>query len=250
MLIFGTGGMSHQIQGKRAGLINKDFDKRFPRRSDARPRGAGANPARSNICARRATEGIELVMWLIMRGALGDKVEEVYRFYHVPASNTAVGHIILEESIDAPAARRRRRHENHARRRRAPSASSISTRIKNIAGIEVVAAVGRRADQTREVADKYGIPHGPPTLDEALEHAGHGRRDPVHADADAREPGDPVHEGRQARDDRDSARRHSARRARRSSTRREETGVSHGRAHAALQSLASMDSPAHQEAAS
>jgi protocatechuate 4,5-dioxygenase beta chain len=41
-------------------------------------------------------EGIEMVMWLIMRGALGDKVEETYRFYTVPASNTAVGHIILE----------------------------------------------------------------------------------------------------------------------------------------------------------
>jgi protocatechuate 4,5-dioxygenase beta chain len=40
-------------------------------------------------------EGIEMVMWLIMRGALDDKVDEVYRFYTVPASNTAVGHIIL-----------------------------------------------------------------------------------------------------------------------------------------------------------
>jgi protocatechuate 4,5-dioxygenase beta chain len=35
-------------------------------------------------------------MWLVMRGALDDKVDEVYRFYTVPASNTAVGHIILE----------------------------------------------------------------------------------------------------------------------------------------------------------
>jgi hypothetical protein len=43
-------------------------------------------------------EGIEMVMWLIMRGALDDKVDEVYRFYTVPASNTAVGHIILENS--------------------------------------------------------------------------------------------------------------------------------------------------------
>ena len=41
-------------------------------------------------------EGIEMVMWLIMRGALDDEVDEVYRFYTVPASNTAVGHIILE----------------------------------------------------------------------------------------------------------------------------------------------------------
>ena len=41
-------------------------------------------------------EGIEMVMWLVMRGALPDNVDEVYRFYTVPASNTAVGHIILE----------------------------------------------------------------------------------------------------------------------------------------------------------
>ena len=40
--------------------------------------------------------GIELVMWLIMRGALEADAREVYRFYHVPASNTAVGHIIFE----------------------------------------------------------------------------------------------------------------------------------------------------------
>jgi protocatechuate 4,5-dioxygenase beta chain len=42
------------------------------------------------------SEGIEMVMWMIMRGAIDDDVREVYRFYHVPASNTALGHIILE----------------------------------------------------------------------------------------------------------------------------------------------------------
>ena len=47
------------------------------------------------------SEGIELVMWLIMRGALGAEVEELYRFYHVPGSNTAVGHIVLR-SVDTP----------------------------------------------------------------------------------------------------------------------------------------------------
>jgi len=41
------------------------------------------------------TEGIEMVMWLIMRGALGDDVAELHRHYHVPASNTAVGHLVL-----------------------------------------------------------------------------------------------------------------------------------------------------------
>jgi protocatechuate 4,5-dioxygenase, beta chain len=53
-------------------------------------------------------EGIEMVMWLIMRGALDDKVDEVYRFYTVPASNTAVGHIILENRRGKPAAKHKR----------------------------------------------------------------------------------------------------------------------------------------------
>ena len=42
------------------------------------------------------SEGIELVMWLVMLGALGKHPKELYRFYHVPASNTALGHIVLE----------------------------------------------------------------------------------------------------------------------------------------------------------
>jgi len=52
-------------------------------------------------------EGIEMVMWLVMRGALDDKVDEVYRFYTVPASNTAVGHIILENRARKGAVKRR-----------------------------------------------------------------------------------------------------------------------------------------------
>jgi protocatechuate 4,5-dioxygenase beta chain len=50
-----------------------------------------------------------MVMWLVMRGALDEKVKEVYRFYTVPASNTAVGHIILENGVKAakkPAAKK------------------------------------------------------------------------------------------------------------------------------------------------
>jgi protocatechuate 4,5-dioxygenase beta chain len=45
------------------------------------------------------SEGVELVMWLIMRGALNRNVKELHRFYHVPASNTAVGHLILENTL-------------------------------------------------------------------------------------------------------------------------------------------------------
>ena len=95
VVIFGTGGMSHQLQGPRAGLINPDFDTAFLDNLTADPQKLAAMP-HIEYLREAGSEGIELVMWLIMRGALDDRVREVRRFYHVPASNTAVGHIILE----------------------------------------------------------------------------------------------------------------------------------------------------------
>jgi protocatechuate 4,5-dioxygenase beta chain len=95
VVIFGTGGMSHQLQGPRAGLINKEFDKRFLDNLTRDPDSLVRIP-HIEYLRETGSEGIEMVMWLIMRGALDDAVKEVYRFYHVPASNTALGHIILE----------------------------------------------------------------------------------------------------------------------------------------------------------
>jgi len=106
VVIFGTGGMSHQIQGPRAGLINRDFDTRFLDGLTRDPEALAKIPPLEYL-REAGNEAIELVMWLIMRGALGDKVDEVYRFYHVPASSTGVGSIILET---------REFHEQQARR--------------------------------------------------------------------------------------------------------------------------------------
>ena len=93
--VWGTGGMSHQLQGPRAGLINREFDTAFLDRLVADPEGLAKLPHIEYV-REAGSEGIELVMWLIMRGALARDAREVYRFYHVPASNTAVGHMILE----------------------------------------------------------------------------------------------------------------------------------------------------------
>lgn len=93
--IFGTGGMSHQLQGERAGIINQDFDTDFLNRLGGDPDSLAKIP-HADYIMEAGSEGIELVMWLIMRGALDDKVNEVYRHYHVPVSNTAAGLIILE----------------------------------------------------------------------------------------------------------------------------------------------------------
>jgi protocatechuate 4,5-dioxygenase beta chain len=94
--IWGTGGMSHQLQGPRAGLINREFDNQFLDRLINDPEAQAAVP-HIDYVREAGSEGIELVMWLIARGAMGDKPPKVvHRFYHVPASNTAVGHLILE----------------------------------------------------------------------------------------------------------------------------------------------------------
>jgi len=92
--VWGTGGMSHQLQGLRAGLINPEFDNAFLDRLADYPSEL-RKITRLEYIQEAGTEGIELIMWMIMRGALGEKVEELYRFYHVPASNTAVGHMVL-----------------------------------------------------------------------------------------------------------------------------------------------------------
>ncbi|MCW5667812.1 MAG: protocatechuate 3,4-dioxygenase [Piscinibacter sp.] len=100
--IWGTGGMSHQLQGPRAGLINREWDNRFLDRLIAEPAALAQVPHLEYV-EEAGSEGIELVMWLIARGAMADvaggKAPTVaHRFYHVPASNTAVGHLILENT--------------------------------------------------------------------------------------------------------------------------------------------------------
>jgi protocatechuate 4,5-dioxygenase beta chain len=97
VVIMGTGGMSHQISGPRAGLINSAFDKAFLDGLSQDPERL-INIPHLEYMREAGAEGIEMVMWLIMRGALDEHVKEVYRFYTVPASNTAVGHIILENA--------------------------------------------------------------------------------------------------------------------------------------------------------
>lgn len=97
--VWGTGGMSHQIQGARAGLINLPWDIQFMDDLINDPETLQHKP-HLEYMIEAGSEGVELIMWLIMRGAMGDKVNEVYRFNHVPASNTSVGHLILTPQED------------------------------------------------------------------------------------------------------------------------------------------------------
>ena len=92
--VWGTGGMSHQLQGPRAGLINAEWDNDF---LDGMIGDTDRLRHVPHIDYLRETgsEGIEMVMWLIMRGALGKRTAALHRHYHVPCSNTAIGHLVL-----------------------------------------------------------------------------------------------------------------------------------------------------------
>jgi len=100
--VWGTGGMSHQLQGPRGGLINSEFDHMFLDSLVGDPETTAQIPHVEYV-REAGSEGIELVMWLIARGAMGDlhggsAPLERHRLYHVPASNTAVGQLVLEEA--------------------------------------------------------------------------------------------------------------------------------------------------------
>jgi protocatechuate 4,5-dioxygenase beta chain len=129
VVVFGTGGMSHQISGPRAGLINSKFDKAFLDNLSRDPKKLTRIP-HLEYMREAGAEGIEMVMWLVMRGALDDKVDEVYRFYTVPASNTAVGHIILENKRGASRSAAKPRGKSPAK---SPVAKSPATKTKRAA---------------------------------------------------------------------------------------------------------------------
>ena len=197
VVIFGTGGLSHQISGPRAGLINSKWDKAFLDNLSKDPKKLTRIP-HIDYMREAGAEGIEMVMWLIMRGALDDKVDEVYRFYTVPASNTAVGHIILENRARRAGTRKvagKSKRETAGKSRQAAARKSHSPysqqgntmkicvagqgafgqkhldALKRIPGVEVTSLVGGNQDATAEVAKKYGIPHHTGDLSEGIKRA-------------------------------------------------------------------------------
>ena len=93
--VLGTGGLSHQLDGERAGFINKKFDLEFMNSLQDNPAWA-TQFSIHELVEKTGTQGVELLMWLAMRGALGPSVKEIHRNYHIPISNTATGVIALE----------------------------------------------------------------------------------------------------------------------------------------------------------
>ncbi len=97
VVIFGTGGMSHQLQGERAGIIDVDFDLKCMESVISNPEWM-ADLSATEIIEQAGTEGVEVIMWMVMRGALHEKVKVIHKHYHVPVSNTAAGVLVLEDA--------------------------------------------------------------------------------------------------------------------------------------------------------
>ena len=94
-MIIGTGGLSHQLDGKRAGFINKEFDKLCMDKIVNEPE-ALTRYSIHDFVEEAGAQGVEFLNWMAMRGALTGEVREVHRNYHIPISNTAAATVVLE----------------------------------------------------------------------------------------------------------------------------------------------------------
>ncbi|APW37283.1 protocatechuate 3,4-dioxygenase [Rhodoferax koreense] len=95
VVVVGTGGLSHQLDGERAGFINKRFDEQFMHSLAADPEWATRFTI-NQLVEKVGTQGVELLMWLAARGTLSGEVRELHSGYHIPISNTAAGLMLFE----------------------------------------------------------------------------------------------------------------------------------------------------------
>ena len=90
VVMVGTGGLSHQLDGERAGFINADVDRRFVDKLVNEPSWV-TQYSIPELVELTGTQGVELLNWVAARGALLGDVARVHANYHVPISNTAAG---------------------------------------------------------------------------------------------------------------------------------------------------------------
>ena len=95
VVVMGTGGMSHQLQGKRFGFMNAEFDQRFLDRLESDPE-ALAEMSHHELMEQAGAEAVELIMWHVMRGAMTPKARRVHRHYYAPMT-TGMGLITFED---------------------------------------------------------------------------------------------------------------------------------------------------------
>jgi protocatechuate 4,5-dioxygenase, beta chain len=95
VVVIGTGGLSHQLDGTRAGFINKEFDLMCMDKIVSEPE-ALTRYTIPQLVELAGAQGVELINWIIARGVLDGRVAKVHSNYHIPISNTAAGLLVLE----------------------------------------------------------------------------------------------------------------------------------------------------------
>lgn len=83
VVVIGTGGLSHQLQGKRFGFLNPEFDNEFMDRMESDPESL-TRLTHQTLIEKMGAEGIEAIMWLTMRGAISAGARRVHRNYYAP----------------------------------------------------------------------------------------------------------------------------------------------------------------------
>jgi protocatechuate 4,5-dioxygenase, beta chain len=99
MVVVGTGGLSHQLDGTRAGFINKEFDKLCLDKIVAEPEALTRYSIHDWV-EQSGSQGVEFLNWMAMRGALTGRVSELSRNYHIPISNTAAATVVYENGTE------------------------------------------------------------------------------------------------------------------------------------------------------
>ena len=94
VLVVGSGGLSHQLDGTRAGFINKDFDLMCLQQLVQQPE-ALTRYTIPQLVELAGSQGVELLNWIVMRGALTGEVSKIHSNYHIPISNTASALLVL-----------------------------------------------------------------------------------------------------------------------------------------------------------
>jgi protocatechuate 4,5-dioxygenase beta chain len=100
VLVVGTGGLSHQLDGPRAGFINKEFDQHCMNELVRNPDSL-TRYSIPELVEQAGAQGVELLNWVAMRGALTGKVTEAHRNYHIPISNTAAATMVFANQAEA-----------------------------------------------------------------------------------------------------------------------------------------------------
>jgi protocatechuate 4,5-dioxygenase beta chain len=95
VMVLATGGLSHQLDGTRAGFINKEFDQLCMDKLAGDPE-ALTRYSIPELVELSGAQGVEFLNWMAMRGALTGAVSELHRNYHIPISNTAAATMVFE----------------------------------------------------------------------------------------------------------------------------------------------------------